>query len=86
MQLQGKTAFITGGVSGIGFGIARALSAAGMELVLTYRNTRYREAAQQSLEQQKQIELADTLSFEAYRQRYLSPDRLGLPTPSPVNS
>ncbi len=47
MQLQGKTAFITGGVSGIGFGIARALSAAGMELVLSYRNARYRDVAQQ---------------------------------------
>ena len=38
MELTGKTAFITGGVSGIGFGIARALCAAGAGLVLSYRN------------------------------------------------
>jgi NAD(P)-dependent dehydrogenase (short-subunit alcohol dehydrogenase family) len=43
---HGKTAFITGGVSGIGFGIARAFSAAGIELVLSYRNEEYRAAAE----------------------------------------
>jgi NAD(P)-dependent dehydrogenase (short-subunit alcohol dehydrogenase family) len=46
MNLEGKTAFITGGVSGIGFGIARALSGAGIKLILTYRNTRYRSEAE----------------------------------------
>ena len=38
MDFAGKTALVTGGVSGIGFGIARALSGAGMQLILTYRN------------------------------------------------
>jgi NAD(P)-dependent dehydrogenase (short-subunit alcohol dehydrogenase family) len=42
MDWQGKTAFITGGVSGIGFGIARAFSDAGMDLILAYRNEAYR--------------------------------------------
>jgi NAD(P)-dependent dehydrogenase (short-subunit alcohol dehydrogenase family) len=42
---RGKTAFITGGVSGIGFGIARAFSNAGMELILAYRNEAYRAQA-----------------------------------------
>jgi NAD(P)-dependent dehydrogenase (short-subunit alcohol dehydrogenase family) len=46
MKMAGKTAFITGGVSGIGFGIARALSAAGAELILTYRNESYRASAE----------------------------------------
>src|SRR6187549_3970140 len=46
MDCQGKTALITGGVSGIGFGIARAFCAAGIDLVLTYRNESYREQAQ----------------------------------------
>ncbi len=46
MNWEGKTAFITGGVSGIGFGIARALSAAGLNLVLTYRNINYRAEAE----------------------------------------
>ena len=45
MDFRGKTALITGGVSGIGFGIARAFAAAGIELVLTYRNATYQAQA-----------------------------------------
>jgi len=45
MDWTGKTALITGGVSGIGFGIARAFSRAGMRLVLTYRNAERRTQA-----------------------------------------
>lgn len=45
MDFKGKTALITGGVSGIGFGIARAFAAAGIDLVLTYRNALYRSRA-----------------------------------------
>jgi len=52
MQYQGKTALITGGVSGIGFGIARAFSAAGIDLILTYRNNNYREQAEAWFRQQ----------------------------------
>jgi NAD(P)-dependent dehydrogenase (short-subunit alcohol dehydrogenase family) len=36
-RLQGKVAFVTGGVSGIGLGIAKALLDEGMAVVLTYR-------------------------------------------------
>ncbi len=50
MDWQGKTAFITGGVSGIGFGIARAFSDAGMDLILAYRNEAYRADAERWLE------------------------------------
>jgi short-subunit dehydrogenase len=46
MEWKGKTALITGGVSGIGFGIARAFSAAGIDLILTYRNEDYRVEAE----------------------------------------
>lgn len=46
MNWQGKTAFITGGVSGIGFGIARAFAEAGMDLILSYRNEDYRADAE----------------------------------------
>jgi NAD(P)-dependent dehydrogenase (short-subunit alcohol dehydrogenase family) len=46
MTWQGKIALITGGVSGIGFGIARAFSAAGIDLILTYRNEAYRARAE----------------------------------------
>lgn len=45
MNFTGKTALITGGVSGIGFGIARAFAAAGIDLVLTYRNPEYQARA-----------------------------------------
>ena len=46
MDFKGRTALITGGVSGIGFGIARAFSAAGMDLVLSYRDERLRAEAE----------------------------------------
>jgi NAD(P)-dependent dehydrogenase (short-subunit alcohol dehydrogenase family) len=46
MGWQGKIAFITGGVSGIGFGLARAFASAGMKLALSYRNDDYRAAAE----------------------------------------
>jgi glutamate--cysteine ligase len=33
---------------------------------------------------QRAIEAADVLSFEAYREQYVSPDRLGLQPAAPV--
>jgi NAD(P)-dependent dehydrogenase (short-subunit alcohol dehydrogenase family) len=44
-DLQGKTAFITGGVSGLGLGIAKAFARAGCRLALSYRNEAHRDAA-----------------------------------------
>ncbi len=38
MDWNGKTAFITGAGTGIGFGVARAFSNAGMRLALSYRD------------------------------------------------
>ncbi len=46
MDFAGKTAFITGGVSGIGLGIAQAFSNHGIDLILTYRNEVYRAQAE----------------------------------------
>lgn len=46
MDFNGATALITGGVSGIGFGIARAFSEAGIRLILTWRNETYRAQAE----------------------------------------
>ncbi len=45
MVWAGKTAFITGGVSGLGLGIAQAFAEAGMSLILSYRNEDYRAQA-----------------------------------------
>jgi len=53
MDLKDKTALITAGVSGIGFGIARAFAAADIDLVLTYRNAEYREEASEWFRQQR---------------------------------
>jgi short-subunit dehydrogenase len=53
MSWKGKTAFITGGVSGIGFGIARAFANAGIDLILSYRNEEYRAQSQSWFEQAK---------------------------------
>lgn len=36
-ELAGKSAFITGGAGGLGLGIARVLSAAGMRVAISYR-------------------------------------------------
>ncbi|WP_395397286.1 SDR family oxidoreductase [Novosphingobium sp. BL-8A] len=47
MKSNERVAFITGGVSGLGFGIARAFSNAGFRLALSYRNEAYRAEAEQ---------------------------------------
>jgi NAD(P)-dependent dehydrogenase (short-subunit alcohol dehydrogenase family) len=44
-SVKGKTAFVTGGSSGIGLGIARVLSDAGMQVAFTYRSEKHRDSA-----------------------------------------
>jgi NAD(P)-dependent dehydrogenase (short-subunit alcohol dehydrogenase family) len=44
-DVRGRCAFITGGSSGIGLGMARAFSAAGMKVVFTYMRPEHRDAA-----------------------------------------
>jgi NAD(P)-dependent dehydrogenase (short-subunit alcohol dehydrogenase family) len=44
-NVKGRTAFVTGGSSGIGLGIARVLSAAGMKVVFTYKSVAHRDTA-----------------------------------------
>jgi len=44
-SVKGRTAFVTGGSSGVGLGIARSLSAAGMKVAFTYRSAAHRDAA-----------------------------------------
>jgi NAD(P)-dependent dehydrogenase (short-subunit alcohol dehydrogenase family) len=52
--LTGRVAFITGGVSGIGLGIAQALLSAGMKTVLTYRRLHHLEEALRTLESHRE--------------------------------
>ena len=72
MELRGKTALITGGVSGIGFGIARAFATAGIDLVLTYRNEEYRAQAADWFMQQRcplpRFTLLDVTDRERWRE------------------
>jgi glutamate--cysteine ligase len=42
------------------------------------QQTRFDQLAQQSLQEQRDIEARDTMPFEVYRQQYVSPERLGL--------
>jgi len=61
------------------FGIARSLQYKDELLALPWTDAdqaRFRQAAEQSLVEQKRIEDADTMPFEIYRQHYLSRDRL----------
>ena len=44
-DVTGKVAFITGGSSGIGLGLAQVLSRAGMKVVITYMRESHRDAA-----------------------------------------
>ncbi len=48
-DVDGKVAFITGGDSGIGLGMARAFAEAGMKVVITYRTQRHLDQAMQAL-------------------------------------
>jgi NAD(P)-dependent dehydrogenase (short-subunit alcohol dehydrogenase family) len=49
-DVAGKVAFITGGDSGIGLGIARAFAAAGMKVVITYRTRPHLDEAMKLLQ------------------------------------
>ncbi|MCJ2183437.1 SDR family oxidoreductase [Novosphingobium sp. 1949] len=58
MRHDGRVAFITGGVSGLGLGLARAFSNAGFRLALSYRNEAYRaEAERWFREQEREVPL-----------------------------
>ena len=49
-DVDGKVAFVTGGDSGIGLGIARAFTEAGMKVVITYRSKAHLDDAMKYLE------------------------------------
>jgi NAD(P)-dependent dehydrogenase (short-subunit alcohol dehydrogenase family) len=52
-DVQGKVAFITGGSSGIGLGIARAFVGAGMKVILGYRTKEHIEEAMELFDNMK---------------------------------
>jgi NAD(P)-dependent dehydrogenase (short-subunit alcohol dehydrogenase family) len=42
-EYQGRNALVTGGVSGLGFGVCKAFAGAGMNCIIGYRNEEHRE-------------------------------------------
>lgn len=65
--LSGKTAFITGGASGIGFGIARALLGAGMNVVVADIRDDHLEEAKAALGPERVLALKlDVTDRDAY--------------------
>jgi glutamate--cysteine ligase len=77
------------GNSFVGFG--RAQSAATREALLALpfsaeRQARFEALTQQSIQAQQEIEAADTLPFEAYREHYVSPECLRVPCREPAHA
>src|SRR5580658_10276548 len=54
-NLSGKTAFVTGGASGIGLGIAKALLGAGMRIVIADVRDDHLQAAQSELHSPERV-------------------------------
>src|SRR5262245_33536923 len=54
-ETKGKVAFITGGSSGIGLGIARACALSGMKVVITYRTEQHLAEARACLEKEAAV-------------------------------
>ncbi len=69
------------GNSFVAFTRAQSLQAKAKLLALPFsagQQAKFAALSQQSVQDQKAIEAADTMPFEAYRQQYVSPERLGL--------
>jgi NAD(P)-dependent dehydrogenase (short-subunit alcohol dehydrogenase family) len=71
-DLGGKIAFVTGGSSGIGLGLVKALAAAGMKVAFTYRQPQHRDEALAHFQRQPkqrvhaiQLEVTDRTAFSA---------------------
>lgn len=75
-ELAGRTALVTGGGSGLGAAIARALSAAGADLVLVGRDTRKLESAAAELPRTRAVacDVADELSVSRLRDDLVGTD------------
>jgi NAD(P)-dependent dehydrogenase (short-subunit alcohol dehydrogenase family) len=65
MDVEGKTAFVTGGASGIGLGMATAFSRAGMNVVIADLRRDHTERAREQLPDVRAIEL-DVTDREAF--------------------
>lgn len=70
-DVEGKVAFVTGGDSGIGLGIARAFVNAGMKVVITYLSEKHRDEAVAAFESTRDrvhaihVDVTDRTGMEA---------------------
>jgi NAD(P)-dependent dehydrogenase (short-subunit alcohol dehydrogenase family) len=69
-DVEGKVAFITGGASGIGLGVAQAMVRNGMKVVITYRTPAHLQSAMKTLQGAEQrvhallLEVSDRAAME----------------------
>lgn len=85
IDLTGKTAVVTGGYSGLGFEVARALASAGAKVIVPARDMMKATAATAGLDgvEIEPMDLADARSIEAFAERFLAREE---PLPILINS
>jgi NAD(P)-dependent dehydrogenase (short-subunit alcohol dehydrogenase family) len=77
INLEGKTAVVTGGGSGLGFETAKTLASAGARVVVPVRSHNKADAALRELRgvEVESIELSDPGSINAFADRFLASNR-----------
>ena len=75
IDLTGSTALVTGGYSGLGLEITRALTAAGAQVVVPARRTGTARQALDGIAEVDALDLADLDSVEAFAHRFLDTGR-----------
>src|SRR5687767_11349130 len=99
-DVAGKVAFITGGSSGIGLGIARVFADAGMSLVITYRSDAHLDEALTLLEphrdrvhavkvdvtNRRALEAAAAEAVRVFDKVHVLVNNAGVQNPAPLSS
>jgi NAD(P)-dependent dehydrogenase (short-subunit alcohol dehydrogenase family) len=77
INLQGKTAIITGGYSGIGLETARVLAEAGAKVIVTARSIRKAQRAVDGIPniELETLDLMDPVSINSFAERFIASKR-----------